>query len=204
MADISTKLKQLRALYTNLHEVEGKAVANKIAKMEAMLLKESDLCLLKCSPMVNNEIILRELYEADTREIRPDELRPLKFNFEELCTSQSVAFGVITYYFWKDVKYGGYLLERVEKTHQTEDDNPKYFIKKIEKDDDSPEENDMNIIKDFLLNSEDRSYSTCKRYLKKYPDTLLKWFQINKTQGGDDVAQWISWTELSLEEIDNA
>tara|TARA_B110000211_G_C14011217_1_gene523246 strand:- start:449 stop:1189 length:741 start_codon:yes stop_codon:yes gene_type:complete len=246
MADISTKLKQLRALYINLHEVEGKAVANKIAKLEAMLLKESDLkktadistkikqlhalltmqgkkavankiakleamllkesdlCSLKCSPTVNNEIILRELYEADTREIRPDELRPLKFNFEELYTSQSVAFGVIIIYFWKDVKYGGYLLERVEKTHQTEDDNPKYFIKKIEKDDDSPDENDMNIIKEFLLNSEDRSYSTCKRYLKKYPDTLLKWFQINKTQGGDDVAQWVSWTELSLEEIDNA
>ena len=87
---------------------------------------------------------------------------------------------------------------------RSEDDNPKYFIKKIEKDDDSPEENDMNILKDFLLNSDEGSYSTCKKYLESYPDTLLKWFQINKTQGGNSVAQWISWTELSLEEIDNA
>ena len=62
---------------------------------------------------------------------------------------------VITYYFWKDVKYGEYLLERVEKTGQTEDDNPKYFIKKIEKDDNSPEETDMNIIKDFLLDTDE-------------------------------------------------
>jgi hypothetical protein len=48
-----------------------------------------------------------------------------------------LAFGVIIYYFWEDVKYGEYLLERVEETGQTEDNNPKYFIKKIEKDDDS-------------------------------------------------------------------
>ena len=154
--------------------------------------------------MENNEKILSKLYQAGTRELYPNELRRLEFNFNGLYTSQSVAFGCITYYFWKDVKYGGYLLERVEKTHQTEDDNPKYFIKKIEKDDDSPEENDMNILKDFLLNSDEGSYSTCKKYLESYPDTLLKWFQINKTQGGNSVAQWISWTELSLEEIDNA
>ena len=80
----------------------------------------------------------------------------------------------------------------------------KYFIKKIEKEADSPEENDMNTLKDFLLNSEEESYPTCKKYLKINPDTLLKWFQTNKTQGGDNIAQWISWTELSLEEIDNA
>ena len=62
----------------------------------------------------------------------------------------------------------------------------------------------MNIIKDFLLDTDEGLYLTCKRYLKNNPDSLLKWFQINKTQGGDNVAQWISWTELSLEEIDNA
>ena len=61
----------------------------------------------------------------------------------------------------------------------------------------------MNIIKDFLLDTDEGSYSTCKRYLKNNPNTLLKWFQTNKTQGGNNVAQWISWTELSLEEIDN-
>jgi hypothetical protein len=154
--------------------------------------------------MENNEKILKKLYETGTREVQPMELIPLKFNFNGLFTKQSVAFGVITYYFWKDVKYGEYLLERVEETVQTEDNNPKYFIKKIEKDDDSPEENDMNILNDFLLNSDEGSYSTCKKYLVSYPDTLLKWFQINKTQGGNSVAQWISWTELSLEEIDNA
>ena len=154
--------------------------------------------------MENNEKILKKLYKTGTRKIRPMELIPLKFNFNGLFTKQSVAFGVITYYFWKDVKYGEYLLERVEEMGQTEDNNPKYFIKKIEKDDNNPQENDMNILKDFLLNSDDGSYSTCKKYLESYPDTLLKWFQINKTQGGGSVAQWISWTELSLEEIDNA
>jgi hypothetical protein len=154
--------------------------------------------------MENNEKILKKLYKTGTREIRPMELIPLKFNFNGLFTRQSVALGVITYYFWKDVKYGEYLLERVEETGQTEDNNPKYFIKKIEKDDDSPEENDMKILKDFLLNSDEGSYSTCKKYLESYPDTLLKWFQINKTQGGNSLAQWISWTELSLEEIDSA
>ena len=154
--------------------------------------------------MEENEEILKKLYSSGKREIRPMDLISLKFNFNGLFTRQSVAFGVITYYFWKDVKYGEYLLERVEKTGQTEDDNPKYFIKKIEKDDNSPEENDMNIIKDFLLDTDEGLYLTCKRYLKNNPDSLLKWFQINKTQGGDNVAQWISWTELSLEEIDNA
>ena len=135
--------------------------------------------------MENNEKILKKLYETGTREVQPMELIPLKFNFNGLFTKQSVAFGVITYYFWKDVKYGEYLLERVEETGQTED-------------------NDINILNNFLLNSDEGSYSTCKKYLESYPDTLLKWFQINKTQGGDSVAQWISWTELSLEEIDNA
>ena len=109
--------------------------------------------------MENNEKILKKLYETGTREVQPMELIPLKFNFNGLFTKQSVAFGVITYYFWKDVKYGEYLLERVEETGQTEDNNPKYFIKKIEKDDDNPEENDMNILKDFLLNSTKIHYS---------------------------------------------
>ena len=154
--------------------------------------------------MENNEKILKKLYKTGTREIRPMELIPLKFNFNGLFTRQSVAFGVITYYFWKDVKYGGYLLERAEKTGQTEDENPKYFIKKIETEADSPDENDMNTLKDFLLNSAEGSYPTCKRYLKNNPDTLLKWFQINMTEGGQSVAQWISWTELSLDEIDRA
>ena len=115
--------------------------------------------------MENNEKILKKLYETGTREVQPMELIPLKFNFNGLFTKQSVAFGVITYYFWKDVKYGEYLLERVEEMGQTEDNNPKYFIKKIEKDNDSPEENDMNILNDFLLNSDEGSYSTCKKYL---------------------------------------
>jgi len=66
------------------------------------------------------------------------------------------------------------------------------------------EENDINIIKDFLLDTNEGFYSTCKRYLKNKPNTLLKWFQTNKSQGGDNIAQWISCTELSLEEIDNA
>ena len=154
--------------------------------------------------MVNNEKILRELYKEGTRVLYPNELSRLDFNFNGLYTSQSVAFGCITYYFWKDVKYGGYLLERAVKTGQTEDENPKYFIKKIEKEADSPEENDMNILKDFLFNSEEKSYSTCKRYLKNHPGTLLQWFQTNKTQGGNSVGQWVSWTELSLDEIDRA
>jgi len=154
--------------------------------------------------MDNNEKILKKLYNTGKREIRPMELIPLKFNFNGLFSRQSVALGIITYYFWKDVQYGEYLLERVEKTGQTEDNNPKYFIKKMAKDDDSPDDTDMKKLEDFLLNSEEGSYSTCKKYLKKDPEILLKWFQINKTQGGDSVAQWISWTELSLEEIDNA
>ena len=154
--------------------------------------------------MENNEKILSKLYQAGTRELYTNELRRLEFNFNGLYTSQSVAFGCITYYFWKDVKYGGYLLEKAEKTGQTENENPKYFIKKIEKEADSPDENDMNTLKDFLLNSEEGSYPTCKRYLKNNPDTLLKWFQINMTEGGQSVAQWISWTELSLDEIDRA
>ena len=65
--------------------------------------------------MENNEKILRKLYQAGTRKIRPDELRPLKFDINGLYTSQSVAFGIITYYFWKDVKYGEYLLDKVRK-----------------------------------------------------------------------------------------
>ena len=154
--------------------------------------------------MENNEKILRELYQAGTRVLYPNALSRLDFNLNGLYTSQSVAFGCITYYFWKDVKYGGYLLERAVKTGQTEDENPKYFIKKIEKEADSPEENDMNTLKDFLLNSEEESYSTCKKYLNNSPDTLLKWYQINKTQGSDSLAQWVSWTELSLDEIDRA
>ena len=154
--------------------------------------------------MENNEKILRELYKEGTRVLYPNELSRLDFNFNGLYTCQSAAFGIITYYFWKDVKYGEYLLERAEKTGQTENENPKYLIKKIEKDVDSPEENDMNTLNDFLLNSEEGSYSTCKKYLKNNPDTLLKWYQVNKTQGGNSVTQWISWTELSLEEIDRA
>ena len=154
--------------------------------------------------MENNEKILRKLYQEGTRKIQPDDLTPLKFDLNGLYTCQSVALGIITYYFWKDVKYGEYLLEKVERTGQTENDNPTYFIKKIEKDDDSPEENDMNILKDFLFNSEEKSYSTCKRYLKNHPGTLLQWFQTNKTQGGNSVGQWVSWTELSLDEIDRA
>ena len=154
--------------------------------------------------MENNEKILSKLYQAGTRELYPNELRRLEFNFNGLYSSQSVAFGCITYYFWKDVKYGEYLLDRALKTGQTEDENPKYFIKKIEKEADSPVENDMKLLKDFLLNSEEESYSTCKKYLNNSPDTLLKWYQINKTQGSDSVAQWISWTELSLDEIDRA
>ena len=152
----------------------------------------------------NNEKILRTLYQAGTRKIRPDELRHLKFDINGLYTSQSVAFGIITYYFWKDLKYGEYFLDKVEKTGQTENDNPTYFIKKIEKDDNRPEEKDMNILKDFLFNSEEKSYATCKRYLQNNPGTLLQWFQTNKTEGGDSVGQWVSWTELSLDEIDNA
>jgi len=154
--------------------------------------------------MENNEKILRKLYKEGKREIQPNELSPLNFNFKGLYTSQSVAFGVITYYFWKDVKYGEYLLEKAVKTGQTEDENPKYLIRNIDKEDDSPEESDMNTLKDFLLNSEEGSYETCKRYLNNYPDTLLKFYQINKTQGGKSVGQWISWTELSLGEIDRA
>ena len=154
--------------------------------------------------MEENEEILKNLYSSGKREIRPMDLISLKFNFNGLFTRQSVAFGVITYYVWKDVKYGEYLLERVEKIGQTEDDNPKYFIKKIEKDDNSADKNDMDIIKEFLLDTDVASYSTCRRYLNNNPDTLLKWFQTNKTQGGDDIDQWISWTELSLKEIDNA
>ena len=154
--------------------------------------------------MENNEKILSKLYQAGKRELYPNELSRLGFNLNGLYTSQSVAFGCITYYFWKDVKYGGYLLERVVKTGQTENENPKYFIKKIEKEADSPDENDRNTLKDFLLNSEEGSYPTCKKYLKNNPDTLLKWFQINMTEGSQSVAQWISWTELSLDEIDRA
>ena len=154
--------------------------------------------------MEGNEEILKKLYSSGKREIRPMELISLKFNFNGLFTRQTVAFGVITYYFWKDVKYGEYLLDRVEKTYQTEDNNPKYFIKKIVKDDNVSEENYMNIIKDFLLDTDEESYSTCKKYLENNPKTLLKWFQVNKTQGEGNLAQWISWTELSLKEIDNA
>ena len=49
--------------------------------------------------MENNEKILKKLYETGTREVQPMELIPLKFNFNGLFTKQSVAFGVITYYF---------------------------------------------------------------------------------------------------------
>ena len=154
--------------------------------------------------MENNEKILKKLYETGKREIRPMELIPLKFNFNGLFSRQSVALGIITYYFWKDVKYGQYLLERVNKTGQTENDNPKYIIKRVERDDDSPQENDMKSLKVFLLNSDESSYSTCKKYLERDPEILLKWFQINKQQGSDSISQWISWTELSLQEIDSA
>ena len=154
--------------------------------------------------MDNNEKILKKLYETGKREVRPMELSPLKFNFNGLFSRQSVALGIITYYFWKDVKYGEYLLERVVKTGQTEDDNPKYFIKKVEKEDDTPEDTDMKMLKNFLLNSDEGSYSICKKYLKSDPEILLKWFQTNKQQGSDSISQWISWTELSLEEIDSA
>lgn len=154
--------------------------------------------------MENNEEILKKLYETGKREIRPMELIPLKFNFSGLFSSQSVALGIITYYFWKDIKYGQYLLERVNKTGQTENDNPKYIIKRVESDDDSPQNNDMKILKGFLLNSDESSYSTCKKYLERDPEILLKWFQINKQQGSDSISQWISWTELSLQEIERA
>ena len=64
--------------------------------------------------MENNEKILRTLYQAGTRKIRPDELRHLKFDINGLYTCQSVAFGIITYYFWKYLKYGEYFLDKVE------------------------------------------------------------------------------------------
>jgi len=146
--------------------------------------------------MENNEKILRKLYQAGTRKIRPDELRPLKFDINGLYTSQSVAFGIITYYFWKDVKYGEYLLDKVEETGQTENDNPTYFIKKIEKDDNRPEEKDMNILKDFLFNSEENSYATCKRYLQNNPGTLLNGSKQTRQRG---VTVWVSGSHgLSL------
>jgi len=154
--------------------------------------------------MENNEEILKKLYETGKREIRPMELIPLKFNFNGLFSRQSVALGIIIYYFWKDVKYGQYLLERVNKTGQTEDDNPKYFIKRVEKDGDNPDNNDMKILKEFLLNSAEGSYSTCKKYLRMDPEILLRWFKTNKHQGSDSISQWVSWTELSLQEIDSA
>ena len=154
--------------------------------------------------MENNEKILKKLYEAGKREIRPMELIPLKFNFNGLFSRQSVALGIITYYFWKDVKYGQYLLEQVNKKGQTEDDNPKYFIKKVNKNDNNPDDLDMKKIKDFLLESEEGLYLTCKKYFKEDPEILLQWFQTNKLQGSDSISQWISWTELSLQEIDSA
>ena len=154
--------------------------------------------------MEHNEKILKKLYETGKREIRPMELIPLEFNFNGLFSRQSVAFGVLTYYFWKDVKYGEYLLERVVKTGQTEDDNPKYFIKKVEGDDDSSEDLDMNALQEFLSKSDKESYKICKKYLKDDPELLLKWFQTNKQQGSDCIDQWVSWTELSLKEIDKS
>ena len=154
--------------------------------------------------MENNEKILKKLYEAGKREIRPMELIPLKFNFNGLFSRQSVALGIITYYFWKDEKYGQYLLEQVNKKGQTEDDNPKYFIKKVNKNDNNPDDLDMNKIKNFLLDSEEGLYLTCKKYFKEDPEILLQWFQTNKLQGSDSISQWISWTELSLQEIDSA
>ena len=154
--------------------------------------------------MEHNEKILKKLYETGKREIRPMELIPLEFNFNGLFSRQSVAFGVLTYYFWKDVKYGEYLLERVVKTGQTEDDNPKYFIKKVEGDDDSSEDLDMNALQELLSKSDKESYKICKKYLKDDPELLLKWFQTNKQQGSDCIDQWVSWTELSLKEIDKS
>ena len=133
--------------------------------------------------MEQNKEILKKLYSSGKREIRPMDLISLKFNFNGLFTRQSVAFGVITYYFWKDVKYGEYLLERVEKSGQTEDNNPKYFIKKIE-DDNSPEENDMNIIKDFLLDTDVDLTQLVRDIWKISLIRYLNGFQTNKTQGG--------------------
>ncbi len=153
--------------------------------------------------MDNNEKILKKLYENGKREIHPMELIPLKFDFNGLFSTQSVAFGVITYYFWKDMKYGKYLLERVDKTYQTEDNNPKYFIKQVEKNY-SNDVADMDKLKAFLLDSEEGSFPNCKKYLKDAPEILLKWFQINKQQGSDSMSQCISWTELSLQEINSA
>ena len=60
----------------------------------------------------------------------------------------------------------------------------------------------MNKLIDFLSNTDKDEFPTCKKYLEYNPHVLLKWYQTNTEQGGDNIAQWVAWTEMSLNEID--
>ena len=104
-------------------------------------------------------------------------------------------------YDWKDITCGRYCFKRVDGQHNTRGQYPwarvKYEISKID-----TSERDMKQLTEFLSNTEKEEFSNCKSYLENNPSVLLKWYQINTEQGGDNVGQWVAWTEMSLQEID--
>tara|TARA_B100000902_G_scaffold231130_1_gene219242 strand:+ start:354 stop:869 length:516 start_codon:yes stop_codon:yes gene_type:complete len=104
-------------------------------------------------------------------------------------------------YDWKDITCGRYCFKRIDGQHSTNGPYPwarvKYEISKID-----TSERDMKQLTEFLSKTEKGEFSTCKKYLENNPHILLKWYQINTEQGGDNVGQWIAWTEMSLNEID--
>ena len=103
-------------------------------------------------------------------------------------------------YYWKDIRCGRYCFKKVEsnnENHKHGISGVKYEITQLD-----TSENDMNQLIEFLSNTEKDEFSTCKKYLEHNPHVLLKWYQTNTEQGGDNIAQWIAWTEMSLNEID--
>ena len=117
----------------------------------------------------------------------------LSFDYQQLYTIKD---GL---YYWKTITCGRYCFKRVDSEEKSTPgiSRVKYEIIKLD-----TSEHDMQQLMEFLSKTEKGEFSTCKKYLKNNPHTLLKWYQINTEQGGDNVAQWVAWTEMSLNEID--
>ena len=120
----------------------------------------------------------------------------LNFSYHQLYTIKD---GL---YYWKNITCGRYCFKRIDE----QDENCTKSISRVKyeitKTDTS--ESDMQKLVDFLAKTEEGEFATCKKYLKENPHTLLKWYQTNTEQGGHSIYQWVAWTEMSLNEIDNS
>ena len=103
-------------------------------------------------------------------------------------------------YYWKDITCGRICFKKVNSNNVNQKHGISGVKYEIIKTDTS--ESDMKQLIDFLSNTQKDEFPTCKKYLANNPYVLLKWYQINTDQGGDNIAQWVAWTEMSLNEID--